>query len=280
MSDFSTTNDVVAALAAATPSGAGGRFNIYKASITAVASFWYSGWTETGAPAAGATPSTWATCVNTLLGAYNYNMVNASPATLRMLYGSVSQANAGQAKWIVDRLGHMGGLSGTVTTAQSTGANANTAAWITSPARCASDYSDVEWYLEWYTATGSTAVTATCAITYNDGTTSTTSVSIAASTPAGRMLPIQVPAGVTGKYIKSVDSVTLSATTGTAGSFGVTAVRKLASFSSLVANYADIKDFAALGMPSLGDSACLNAMYWTTTTSTGITLGNLVIGAK
>jgi hypothetical protein len=171
----------------------------------------------------------------------------------------------------------MGGLSGTVTTAQSTGAV------MTSPVtdgRCSSDYSDVEWYLEWYTATGSTGVTATCAVTYNDASTGTTTVTIAASLPAYRMLPIQPPAGTVGKWIKTVDSVTLSASTGTAGSFGVTAVKRLSSFVSLISNGFYIADFAALSEPKVGANACINAMYWTTTTSTGTSVGSFAIGAK
>lgn len=279
MTDFATTSDVVSALAAANTTGGGGNFNIYKASITAVAGFWYSGWTEGGAPAGGVAPTTWATCTKSLLGAYNAQFVNPTPMTARLLWGSIAQANAGQTKWVIDRLGHMGGLSGTVTTAQSTGATGNTGSWVTD-GRCSSDYDQVEWYLEWYSATGSTGVNATCAITYNDGTTGTAQViAVPASCPAFRMYPIQVPAGTSGKWIKSVDSVTLSATTGTAGNFGVTALVRLAAFSSPVANYSTTLDYAGLGMPLVGNNACLNAIYWTTTTSTGITLGTLTIGA-
>ncbi len=278
MTDFATISDVVSALSAAGNSGAGGRLNIYKTSLTAVAAFWYSGWLEGGSPAAGVAPTTWETLLYSKLGAYNNQMVNASPATLRLLFGSIQQANVGQGKWIIDRLGQMGGMSGIVTTAQSTGATGNTGAWAGS--RCQADYDDVEWYLEWYSATGSTGVNATCAITYNDGTTGTATVIVLpVSVPSSRMYPIQVPSGVSGKWIKSVDSVTLSASTLTAGNFGVTALRRLACFWSPVANYPDVKDFAALAMPAVYDNACLNAIYYTTTTSTGITLGTLVVGA-
>jgi hypothetical protein len=277
MTDFATTSDVVAALAAAGNSGAGGRFNIFKTGLTAVASNWYSGWQEGGSPAAGATPGAWANPTATTLGSYNPNYINPGTATCRLLWGSITQTATGQGKWLIDRLGHMGGLNGTVTTAQSTGAV------MTSPVsdgRCASDYSDVEWYLEWYSATGSTGVTATCAVTYNDASTGSVSVTLAASMPAYRMLPIQPPAGTVGKWIKTVDSVTLSATTGTAGSFGVTAVKRLAPFMSPVGNYPDTRDFAALAMPKVGANACINAMYWTTTTSTGTSVGSIAIGAK
>jgi hypothetical protein len=117
-------------------------------------------------------------------------------------------------------------------------------------------------------------------VTYNDASTGNCTVTVAASTPAYRMLPIQPPAGTVGKWIKTVDSVTLSATTGTAGSFGVTAVKRLAPFMSLAANYAYTADFAALGMPKVGANACINALYWTVTTSTGISVGSFAIGAK
>jgi hypothetical protein len=277
MTDFATTSDVVSALAAAGNSGAGGRFNIYKTSLTAVASNWYSGWQEGGAPAAGATPGAWVNPTYATLGAYNPNYVNPGSATCRLLWGSIAQTSQGQGKWLVDRLGHMGGLNGTVTTAQSTGAAMSSPV---SDGRCSSDYSDVEWYLEWYSATGSTGVTATCAVTYNDGSTGNCTVTVAANTPAYRMLPIQPPAGTVGKWIKTVDTVTLSASTGTAGNFGVTAIKRLASFASIAANYADIRDFAALDMPKVGANACINAVYWTTTTSTGTSVGSFAIGAK
>jgi hypothetical protein len=52
-------------------------------------------------------------------------------------------------------------------------------------------------------------------VTYNDGSTGNCTVTVAASLPAYRMLPIQPPAGTVGKWIKTVDSVTLSASTGT-----------------------------------------------------------------
>jgi hypothetical protein len=33
-------------------------------------------------------------------------------------------------------------------------------------------------------------------------------------------------------------------------------------------------------MPKVGANACINAMYWTTTTSTGTSVGSFAIGAK
>jgi hypothetical protein len=33
-------------------------------------------------------------------------------------------------------------------------------------------------------------------------------------------------------------------------------------------------------MPKVGANACINALYWTVTTSTGISVGSFAIGAK
>lgn len=72
---------------------------------------------------------------------------------------------------------------------------------------------------EWYTDTGVTVVTATAAVTYSDGSTGNlTAVSLAATRRASFMQPLNglIPAAVAGKFIRAVNTVTLSATTGTA----------------------------------------------------------------
>jgi len=107
---------------------------------------------------------------------------------------------------IHDRLAHMGGLNGTLTTAQTVGVDVSVSALDSR--RGDSSYSDVQWWLEWYTATGSTAVTATVSYTNAAGVSGkTTTVYIAASLAASRMLPI---IGSGGEFIKSIQSVTLS----------------------------------------------------------------------
>jgi hypothetical protein len=68
---------------------------------------------------------------------------------------------------------HFGGLNGTLTTAQTVSLDLSTllATDNINLRKGDNNYSDVQWWLEWYTATGATAVTATIAVTYNDGTT-------------------------------------------------------------------------------------------------------------
>lgn len=173
-----------------------------------------------------------------------------------------------------DRLMHMGGLSGTVTTAQTVNLDidANLATDDLGARKGDANYSDVQWWLEWYTATGSSVVTATVNVTYNDGTSGNlTAQSLAATRPASHMIPLNglIPAADSGKFIRDVNTVTLSATTGTAGNFGVTATRYRGALFLPIANARWTADWAGLGIPEIGNNSCLFAIMMTSTTSTG-----------
>jgi len=272
MTDFASTSDVVNALAKAGVT-VGCRQDFYKTSLTAVAGFFYSGWVMAGQPIAGSTPSTWITPTQATIGCWVPQLID-SANTNRLLLTDLIIGNAGQQNIICDRLGHMGGLSGTSTSAQTVSGT------LTTPSgtgRCNANGSDVLWFLEWYTATGSTAVTASVNVTYSDNSTGNVSVAVAASTPAYRML--QIISTSSNLSIKGVNTVTLSASTLTAGSFGVTALKRLASTCVIVANYSDKNDFAYLGAPVVGTDACLCMYFWTTATSLGIITGQLVVGS-
>jgi hypothetical protein len=250
------------------------RLIIDKASIAnaAVGQF-HSLWRATGQPGQGAIPTTAATCDHTLVGALGFTQQTA-PATsyLALLEGLCG--NAGTTLEIHDRLMHMGGLSGTVTTSQ--GAldlhanigNANLAARIGD-----SNYSDVQWWLEWYADTGATAVTATVAVTYNDASTgSLTGLSLAATRRASFMAPLNglIPAAAGDRRIRAITGVTLSATTGTAGNFGITATRYRAAMYKPLANVRFTSDWAQLGLPEIANSSCLFPVQLPGTTATGI----------
>jgi len=178
---------------------------------------------------------------------------------------------------IHDRLMHMGGLNGTLTTAQTAGVDiaANLASSNMAARIGGANYSDIQWWLEWYTATGATAVTATVGVTYNDGSTGTLSAALAATRPASFMLPLNglIPAADSGKYIRSVNTVTLSATTGTAGSFGVTATRPRMTLPLNIANKTEAADWQMLGLPEIINSSCLFPLVLTSVTSTGTLRG-------
>ena len=245
------------------------RLMIDKASVaTQIAGGVCSLWRATGIPGQGAIPTTAAVCSKALVGAMGFTN-QTSPVAAYMAYAWASVQNAGYAPLVHDRLAHMGGLNGTLTTAQVCGVDI-TLPTSNLPARIgAADYSDCNWWLEWYTATGATVSNATCAVVYNDGTTGNIVVSIPASTAASRMLPIV--SAVTGKFIRSITTVQLSASTATAGNFGVTATReRLVMPTDNIAYKRREFTWAQLGMNAVANDACLFPMVDTLTTSSGI----------
>lgn len=253
------------------------RFVIDKASIASqAAGTFVSLWRATGQPGQGAIPAAAAVCDNTLTGAMGFAQ-QVAPATSYGAWANAVCSNSAMTLEIHDRLMHMGGLNGTLTTAQTVNldVNANRASGNIDKRKGDSNFSDIQWWLEWYTATGSTAVTATVSVTYNDGTSGTLSASLATTRPASFMLPLNrlIPAAAAGKYIRDVDSVQLSATTGTAGSFGVTATRPRMTMPLLLANKMEVFDWAALGLPEVANSSCLFPVVLTSTTSTGTVRG-------
>lgn len=253
------------------------RIIIDKANIASVAAGNYvSLWRATGQPGQGAIPAAVASCNNSLVGAFNFTQ-QTSPNTSYGAYLELVTANAAMSLEIHDRLAHMGGLSGTVATAQTVGIDFLTLTTDNMTARIGdTNYSDIQWWLEWYTATGGTAVTATVGVIYNDGTSGTlTGVSLAATRPASFMQPLNglIPSTASGRFIRAVTSVTLSVSTGSAGSFGVTATRPRMSLSAPIANYKVTADWAQLGLPEIYNSSCLFPIVITSTTSTGIVRG-------
>ena len=254
------------------------RFILDKASIASQAAGSYvSMWRATGQPGQGAVPTTAAVCTTALTGAMVFAQQTA-PATSYGAYMEVVTSNSAMTVEIHDRIAHMGGLNGTLTTAQTAGIDLSTLLSTSNVGVRIGDanYSDVQWWLEWYTATGSTAATATVAVTYDDGTSGNlTALSLAATRQAGFMVSLNalIPAASSGKYIRAVNTVTLSVTTGTAGSFGVTATRIRMASMCPVANLKTISNWADLGFPEIGNSACLFPVVLTSTTSSGTLRG-------
>lgn len=254
------------------------RLVIDKASIAnAAAGQFHSLWRATGQPGQGAIPGAAAVCDNTLTGAFQFNQQTA-PATSYGAWANAACSNSAVSIEIHDRLMHMGGLNGTLATLQTANLDlyANLASGNLDARKGDANFSDVQWWLEWYTDTGSTAVTATVGVTYNDGSSGNlTGVSLAATRRASFMVPLNglIPAAAAGKYIRDVDSVTLSATTGTAGSFGVTATRPRMTMPLPLANKMEIFDWADLGLPEIFNSSCLFPIQLASTTSTGTVRG-------
>ena len=250
------------------------RIIVDKASITnAAAGQFHSLWRATGQPGPGAIPGAAARCTNALLGALGFTQQTAPAKSYLAIFEGFC-SNSSTTLEIHDRLMHMGGLNGTLATAQTVDLdlNANLGSDNLTERIGDSNFSDVAWWLEWYSDTGGTAVTATVNVTYNNGTSGNlTGISLAATRRASFMVPLNsyIPAADSGKYIRDVNTVTLSATTGTAGSFGVTATRYRAALYKPVANARFTADWAGLGLPSIPNSACLMLIQLAGTTSTG-----------
>ena len=254
------------------------RIVLDKASIASqTANSFCSLWRATGQPGQGAIPTVVATCNNTTVGTIGFNQ-QTSPITSYGAYLEIATGNAAMTMELHDRLASMGGLNGTLTTAQSVNLDLSTLLSTDNinVRKGDANYSDVQWWLEWYTATGATAVTATIAVTYNDGTTGNLSaLSLAATRPASHMIPLNslIPSAQSGKFIRGIVSVTLSATSGTAGNFGVTATRLRMTLSAPIANHKFIADWAQLGLPEIYNSSAIFPIVLTPTTSTGTVRG-------
>jgi hypothetical protein len=95
-------------------------------------------------------------------------------------------------------------------------------------------------WLEIYTLIGTTATTVTCSYTNQAGTSGRTTP---AMTFGGTGLPLQQ--GDTG--VRSVQSVTVLATTGTAGAFGVVLAKLIAQISNGQTGTGETKDFLTGG---------------------------------
>lgn len=270
---ITTRDELIAALG-----GNSSRLVLDKASVAnAAAGQFHSLWRATGQPGQGAIPTSAAVCNDSLTGCFSFAQQTA-PATSYLAWTHALCVTAGQTIEIHDRLMHMGGLSGTVTTAQNAlvDLDANLATDDLAARIGDSNYSDVQWWLEWYTDTGASVVTATVNVTYNDGSSGNlTAVSLAATRRASFMQPLNflIPAASSGLFIRDVNTVTLSATTGTAGSFGVTATRPRAIMPVDLANKQQVFDWAMLGLPEIYNNSCLFPITIAATTSTGAVRG-------
>ena len=253
------------------------RIVIDKASIAnAAAGQYHSLWRATGQPGQGAIPTAAANCNQSTTGGMKFSQQTA-PAKSYLAYLEATSSISASTMEVHDRLMHMGGLNGTLTTAQTAGLDFNGVTADNMAERIGdADYSDIQWWLEWYTDTGATVTTATVAVTYNDGTTGNlTGVSLAATRRASFMQPLNglIPAAAAGKFIRAVNTVTLSASTGTVGNFGVTATRLRGSLFMPIANAKFSADWANLPINTIPNSACPFIAVLASTTSTGLLRG-------
>jgi hypothetical protein len=250
------------------------RVIIDKASIAnTVAGQFHSLFRATGQPGQGAIPTAAAVCNNNLLGAMNFTQ-QVDPATSYFvdLEGSNGSNNSTTME-IHDRLMHMGGLVANIATSQvvNLDLNANLATDNLDARKGDSNFSDVQWWLEWYGDTGATAANLTINVTYHDGTSGDlTLVAVGGTVRASRMIPLNslIPAAASSKFIRDVNSATLSVSTGTAGNFGFTATRLRASLYKPIAFGKFEKGLNELNN-EIKNGACLFPLQIAGSTTTG-----------
>ena len=242
------------------------RMYITKSAFTVVAGRTSSLWTAVGGvPATGVAPTTAAVPTEATTGALPIRDTATNRHILRVIakWGCI----VGGTLVICDRLAHSGGLSGTVTGAQTTNLPSAALTRYTSGV-------NVMGALEIYTAIGATATTFTTSYTDTGIPGHTSPATVIGGTgfnAAGRFIDIPILGSGTG--IKEVASVNLVASTLTAGNFGVTLYKPLLT---LPMRYAQdqVRDQDALlaltGFANVEDNACLFMLASCNTTSTGV----------
>lgn len=189
-----------------------------------------SSWTSADYPPAGAAPTTAvALDYSGALGAQSIRHPSVGAGRL-CLVGADTGDKFGTAYMLIDRLSHMGGLSGTSTSPQTT--NLPTAALPRY-----TDGTGVMIGVQVYTTMGSTDSVLTISYTNTTPTAGRTAVVLfSASTPsAGAFYIAGLQGADTG--VTSVESATLSLSTGTAGNFGITLFKPLAIIANQVPSH-------------------------------------------
>ena len=264
-------DELVAAMA-----GPASRIVLDKASLAnQVAGRMCSLWRATGQPAQGAIPTTAALCTNATVGGIQFTQ-QTSPSESYIGAIAVNASNSAMSWEIHDRIAASGGGVLNVTTAQTNIACDLVA--LAPPAERIGDanYGDVQCWLEVYTDGGATASNATINVTFDNGTSANlTTLAVGGTIRAGHMFSLDAlrTTAQQGLNIRAVNSVTLSASTGTAGNFGITFTRPRAYIPTQVANLSQTYDWAALGLPGVPNGACLQFTVIPSTTSSGTLRG-------
>jgi hypothetical protein len=264
---FASLDSIIASLGA----GKGENSIFSKASITTTLGRWYSHWKSAGVPAAGATPATGAGAAPTAATTGAIKFTNPSGSDKKHLLRLLAGGPTSGILMLVDRLVHTSGLSGTNVGAQTINSTALTRR---------TDAVGVMLALEVYTQIGATPQTATISYTNQNGTAGRSgTVAIPANALAGEFIgPMTLQAGDTG--VKSVQTLTLGGSTGTAGDFGITLYYILASIP-YSANTIEERDqvLQLQNLPELKTDGCLALLTYATTTATGLQSGEVGMAA-
>lgn len=256
--------------------GGGAIVPIYKASVANMAAGYIcSLWRAVGSPlwAQGAIPGAAATPTDATTG--GIALPDFGSNTARIYRFAPLGVTIGT-YMLYDRLAHMGGLVGNVATVQTVNLSADTA--IAAGRALANQ---IEWYVEIYTDLGTTGANLT--VTYTDindvGSKTIVISGFTGTSPLNRSGRCVLLVPTDGVAIKSVQSVQLSVSSGTAGSFGITARKQLSAVGQLLANIlSPAVDAISIGLPEIKATSCLEMLVQCSTTSTGIIMGDLLYG--
>lgn len=258
-------------LIAALPTGV--EYVVSKASIATQGAGQFSSlWRGTGMPAQGGIPTaTGATCISSLAGSLGTITVT-SGLTCYMSNMSVN-GSITNSFCIYDRLLANGALVGNVTSLTTiVGVNVS---GITNRGILA-DCSNVEWWTEVYTDIGTTGGVLT--ITYDSPTSSvqTTTLTLGGTSPANQDSRAQRIYPNVGHPIVGIKNCRLTTSTGTSGSWGFTATRRLVPWTNMgQPNVGVDKDFTGTGLPIVYTDSCLMMFTLDSTTSTGVIEGTV-----
>lgn len=229
------------------------------AATAPIAGRWASLWTYDGYPGPGSAPGAVAAPTNATSGALPF--ASAGGGRESWMVQAWATGLVGGTVLLYDRLLHIGGLSGTVTTAQTVGGT------IT---RNTGGAGNMAW-AEVYSQIGATSTTITMSYTNQAGTSGRTSTAVAFGNTgfreATRAVLLPLAAGDSG--IQAVASCTVAATTATAGNFGITVGRPIAYCGIGTAGTAGWRDFITglPGIPTIESGACLT-LLWSPSTTT------------
>lgn len=215
-------------------------------------------WEFEGSPSHGAVPGTTVAYPdNTTVGGWR----QTDPGGGRQKWGSAVGGNSVAQGTLVlyDRLAHISGLSGTVTTAQAVSASA-----ITRYTNGLGNFIAFEIYTQ-VGATGTTIVADYTDDAGNAGQTST-AVPFGATNnrEAQRFARLSLAAGDQG--VRAVNTVTLAATTGIAGNFGIVVGHELARLNITNPQGGDVRSFLNGSFIDVLTDACL-AWYFVPSTT-------------
>lgn len=237
----------------------------------------YSLWMNNGIPGTpGAAPGAAAVPTNTTAGALQ--QTDPGGGRQKWLTGidadALSATTLGTGVLILyDRLFHVSGFSGTVITAQTVQGSPASPALT----RYTNGVGNQIW-AEIYTTLGTTQRTVSCSYTDQAGVASTSVATVlgAAGTNGAQMiLPLSLAAGDTG--VQAVNTATLSASTGTAGNWGITIAHPLAMVPVGGPGAPSVADMVA-SFPSLVEvlsGACLALAFMATSTSAPAVVGGV-----